>query len=72
MACTWQGHPSYNSSTACALSRGVAFFEYALRVHANRTGSAVYTAPQLRGMQEVNTRVVSTGFSAGNLGQPLE
>ena len=37
-------------------------------VPANRLGSAVYSAPQLKGMQEVITLVVFAGFSAWYLG----
>ena len=52
-------------------SWGIAFFEYMLQVPANRFGSAVYSAPQLKGMQEVITLLVFAGFSAWYLGQPL-
>ena len=51
---------------------GIAFFEYLLQVPANRLGSAVYSAPQLKGMQEVITLLVFAGFSVWYLGQPLK
>lgn len=35
-------------------------------------GSAVYTAPQLKGMQEIITLLVFAVFSAWYLGQPLK
>ena len=38
----------------------------------NRLGSAVYSAPQLKGMQEVITLVVFAVFSAFYLDQPLK
>jgi uncharacterized protein (DUF486 family) len=53
-------------------SWGIAFFEYLLMVPANRMGSAVYSAPQLKGMQEVLTLLVFAGFSIWYLGQPLK
>src|SRR5690606_40753857 len=53
-------------------SWGVAFFEYVLQVPANRWGSAVYSAPQLKGMQEVITLVVFAVFLATYLGQSLK
>ena len=54
------------------MSWGIAFFEYLLMVPANRMGSAVYSAPQLKGMQEVLTLLVFAGFSYWYLGQPLK
>ena len=53
-------------------SWGIAFFEYLLMVPANRMGSARYSAPQLKGMQEVITLLVFAAFSAAYLGQPLK
>ena len=47
-------------------------FEYSLMVPANRIGSAVYSAPQLKGMQEVITLLVFAGFSTWYLGEPLK
>ena len=54
------------------ISWGIAFFEYALMVPANRIGYAVYSAPQLKGMQEVITLLVFAWFSSWYLGQPLK
>ena len=39
---------------------------------ANRMGSALYSAQQLKGMQKVITLVVFAGFSAMYLDQPLK
>lgn len=52
-------------------SWGIAAFEYCLQVPANRLGHAVYSAPQLKGMQEVITLIVFAGFSIWYLGEPL-
>jgi len=35
-------------------------------------GHAVYSAPQLKGMQEVITLIVFAGFSTAYLGEPLK
>jgi uncharacterized protein (DUF486 family) len=75
MTFAWYGHLKYRSSPialAIVASWGIALFEYALMVPANRIGSTVYSAPQLKGMQEVITLVVFAGFSAWYLGQPLK
>ena len=75
MTFAWYGHLKYKSSPLPAVilvSWGIALFEYALMVPANRLGSAVYSAPQLKGMQEVITLVVFAGFSAWYLGEPLK
>ena len=49
----------------------VAFVEYCMAVPANRWGSAVYTAPQLKTIQEVITLVVFAGFSVLYLNEPM-
>jgi uncharacterized protein (DUF486 family) len=75
MTFAWYGHLRYRSAPlvfAILASWGIAFFEYTLQVPANRLGSAVYSAPQLKGMQEVITLVVFAAFSAWYLGQPLK
>jgi uncharacterized protein len=53
------------------LSWSLAFFEYCLAIPANRYGSAVYTAAQLKTMQEVITLLVFAGFSVFYLQQPI-
>jgi len=54
------------------VSWGIAFFEYCLAVPANRIGHAVYSAPQLKTMQEVITLLVFAVFSVTFLGEPLK
>lgn len=75
MTFAWYGHLKYRSTpllTVILASWGIAFFEYLLQVPANRLGSTVYSAPQLKGMQEVITLLVFAGFSTWYLGQPLK
>ena len=75
MTFAWYGHLKFKSTPlvfAILASWGIAFFEYTLQVPANRLGSAVYSAPQLKGMQEVITLIVFAAFSTWYLGQPLK
>jgi uncharacterized protein (DUF486 family) len=44
-------------------SWGIAFFEYVLQVPANRWGNSVYSATQLKIIQEVITLVVFCAFA---------
>jgi uncharacterized protein (DUF486 family) len=53
------------------ISWGLAFFEYWLAVPANRYGSAVYTAAQLKTIQEVVTLTVFGVFSVVYLQQAI-
>ncbi len=75
MTFAWYGHLKYHHVAllpVILVSWGIAFFEYVLQVPANRIGMQVYTAPQLKGMQEIITLLVFAGFSAWYLGQPLK
>ncbi|MCC8913612.1 DMT family protein [Xanthomonas euvesicatoria] len=75
MTFAWYGHLKYKTTPlmiAILVSWGIAFFEYCLQVPGNRLGSAVYSAPQLKGMQEVITLLVFAGFSTFYLGQSLK
>jgi uncharacterized protein len=66
MTFAWYGHLKFKQSPlplVIMVSWGIAFFEYWLAVPANRWGSAVYTAAQLKTMQEVITLIVFSGFS---------
>ncbi|ATD67002.1 MULTISPECIES: DMT family protein [Luteimonas] len=75
MTFAWYGHLKYRSApilTVIVVSWGIAFFEYILMVPANRIGATVYSAPQLKGMQEVITLLVFAGFSTWYLDQPLK
>ena len=74
MTFAWYGHLKYKSywlPLVVLTSWGIAFFEYWLAVPANRWGSAVYTAAQLKTIQEVITLIVFAGFSVLYLKQPL-
>jgi uncharacterized protein (DUF486 family) len=53
------------------ISWGIAFFEYCLAVPANRIGYTVYSAAQLKTMQEVITLAVFAVFSVTYLGEAL-
>jgi len=53
-------------------SWGIAFFEYCFAVPANHFGHRVYSAAQLKTMQEVITLLVFAGFSTLYLGEPLK
>lgn len=52
-------------------SWGIAFFEYWLAVPANRIGHQVYSAAELKTMQEVITLSVFAVFSVTYLGERL-
>ena len=54
------------------ISWGIAFFEYCLAVPANRIGHQVYSAAQLKTMQEIITLVVFAIFSVSYLGEALK
>ncbi len=74
MTFAWYGHLKFKDHSlplVIMASWGIAFFEYWLAVPANRWGSAVYTAAQLKTMQEVITLVVFAGFSVLYLKEPL-
>jgi uncharacterized protein len=74
MTFAWYGHLKFKASPlplVTMVSWGIAFFEYWLAVPANRWGSAVYSAAQLKTMQEVITLVVFAGFSVLYLKEPL-
>ena len=72
MTVAWYGHLRFKDRPlwiVVLVSWGIAFFEYWLAVPANRFGSAVYSAAQLKAIQEVITLVVFAGFSVLYLGQ---
>ena len=74
MTFAWYGHLKFKESSLVLVilaSWGIAFFEYWLAVPANRWGSAVYSAAQLKTMQEVITLVVFAGFSVLYLREPF-
>jgi uncharacterized protein (DUF486 family) len=74
MTFAWYGHLKFKESPLALVvlaSWGIAFVEYWLAVPANRWGSAVYSAAQLKTMQEVITLVVFACFSVLYLKEPL-
>ena len=74
MTFAWYGHLKHKGAALWLVilaSWGIAFFEYCLAVPANRMGSAVYSAAELKTMQEVITLIVFAGFSVLYLGEKL-
>ena len=74
MTFAWYGHLKYKSVAlplVIMASWGIALFEYWLAVPANRWGSEVYSAAQLKTIQEVITLIVFAGFSVLYLKEPL-
>lgn len=74
MTTAWYWHLKYKGvalTTVILVSWGLAFFEYCLAVPANRMGAEVYSAAQLKTIQEVVTLLVFAGFSTFYLGQPM-
>lgn len=74
MTFAWYGHLKYKTSPlylAVLASWSLAFVEYWLAVPANRIGSEVYSAAQLKTMQEVITLVVFAIFSVVYLKQGI-
>jgi uncharacterized protein len=67
MTLAWYGHLKFKATPlliVILVSWGIAFVEYCLAVPANRIGHSVYTAAQLKTIQEVLTLTVFVGFSA--------
>ncbi|WP_292036912.1 MULTISPECIES: DMT family protein [unclassified Brevundimonas] len=74
MTFAWYGHLKFGSKPlwiVVILSWGIAFFEYCLAVPANRIGHQVYSAAELKTMQEVITLLVFAAFSVLYLGEKL-
>ncbi len=74
MTIAWYGHLKFPHSPlvkVILLSWAVALVEYCLAVPANRLGHAVYSAAELKTMQEVITLVVFAGFSVLYLKESL-
>ncbi|MGZ3276268.1 MAG: DMT family protein [Caulobacteraceae bacterium] len=74
MTMAWYGHLKFKDRPLWLVvmaSWGLAFFEYWLAVPANRWGSGVYSAAQLKAIQEVITLLVFCGFSVVYLGQKI-
>ena len=74
MTFAWYGHLKYKAHPLWIVilaSWGIAFFEYLLQVPANRYGHAVYSAAQLKTIQEVISLSVFVVFAVWFLGEPL-
>ena len=74
MTVAWYWHLKFKESPlplVILASWAIAFVEYCLAVPANRIGHAVYSAAELKTMQEVITLVIFAGFSVWVLGEPL-
>jgi len=75
MTFAWYGHLKFKETwlpLAIMVSWGIAFFEYWLAVPANRWGSAVYSAAQLKTIQEVITLTVFSVFSVFYLEEQIK
>lgn len=74
MTFAWYGHLKFKSAPLYVVvlaSWGIAFFEYCFAVPANRIGHQVYSAAQLKTIQEVITLVAFSAFSVFSLKEPL-
>ncbi len=74
MTFAWYGHLKFGAMPlwiVVLISWGIAFFEYWLAVPANRIGHQVYSAAELKTMQEVITLLVFAIFSVLYLGEKL-
>jgi uncharacterized protein (DUF486 family) len=74
MTFAWYGHLKFKAAPLIAvivISWGIAFAEYCLAVPANRLGHSVYSAAQLKTIQEVLTLVVFVVFSVLYLKEPI-
>ena len=74
MTAAWYWHLRFKEVplwSVILISWGLAFIEYCMAVPANRYGNAVYSAAQLKTMQEVITLLVFAAFSVLYLKEPL-
>jgi uncharacterized protein len=75
MTFAWYGQLKFPNTPlwlVIPISWGIAFFEYCLAVPANRIGYTVYSAAQLKTIQEVITLGVFAVFSTFYLGEALK
>lgn len=75
MTVAWYGHLKYPSATlwrVILISWGIAFFEYALQVPANRIGYGHFNAAELKTIQEVLSLSIFMVFTVLYLGEPLK
>ena len=74
MTFAWYGHLKFKDKPLWLVifaSWGIAFFEYVLQVPANRWGNSVYSASQLKIIQEVITLSVFVVFAIIYLGERI-
>ena len=74
MTVAWYGHLKYKKAPLIAtviVSWGIALFEYAFQVPANRIGANYFSLTQLKIMQECITLVVFTVFAFLIFREPL-
>ncbi|MCA0319035.1 MAG: DMT family protein [Proteobacteria bacterium] len=74
MTLAWYGHLKFKAAPLALVvlaSWGIAFVEYCLAVPANRIGHEVYSAAQLKTIQEVITLLVFAIFSVVYLKEQL-
>ena len=75
MTFAWYGQLKFPNTVlwqVVLVSWGIAFFEYWLAVPANRIGHQVYSAAQLKTLQEIITLLVFAVFSVIYLGESLK
>lgn len=75
MTIAWYGHLKFKTHPiflVIIVSWLIAFLEYCFQVPANRIGSFVFSAAQLKVIQEVITLLVFAGFSVVYLKQQLQ
>ena len=75
MTVAWYGHLRFKQKPIWIVifaSWGIAFFEYCLQVPANRWGNAVYSATQLKILQEIITLMVFCAFAVLYLNEKLK
>lgn len=74
MTFAWYGHLKFKDSPLLVVilaSWAIAFVEYCFAVPANRYGHAVYSAAELKTIQEVVTLGIFAAFSVFYLGETL-
>src|SRR5438552_17608416 len=74
MTFAWYGQfkfPAAPLAIVIPVSWGIALFEYCFAVPANRLGHTVYSAAQLKTMQEIITLIVFGIFSVTYLGEAI-
>lgn len=74
MTFAWYGHLKFGDKPlvlVIAISWAIALVEYCFAVPANRLGHQVYSAAELKTLQEVITLAVFAGFSVWYLGESL-